>query len=393
MVIGVNGRTAERFAYLLQQSVRTLRCHGGSPPCCRHARSVSVVSVAHKIMTVSWGPSHPLMERLRNQSDSIEDICTRRHTISRGATRFHTTAQITSGSNNDSVILVGWILEKRLGGSVSVTVFVLARRTVSRGAQPSDFLGCQLPPMPQLQFAVAEGSDGDALQLGDGMADGVTHLAHLTVAPFTDCDLEKRAGVALAPARVQGRGRARGSTIERPVFARVALWTVALKTVATALSPLRTVRRRRSQSACEPGEGRRVGDAEHRALRPGRRRGADVSRAARSPSLINSSPRIEVGAAGRSTCSRTPRRRSMTVGRFSGSDRRHVSAGLVQRQMPVLLRTDAAAATRISSCATSARSQFANIGAVTRRARRASAARSRLEAIPACDKIFCRVPC
>jgi hypothetical protein len=61
--------------------------------------------------------------------------------------------------------------------------------------------------------------------------------------------------------------------------------------------------------------------------------------------------------------------------------------------MPVLLRTDAAAATRISSCATSARSQFANIGAVTRRARRASAARSRLEAIPACDKIFCRVPC
>jgi len=83
--------------------------------------------------------------------------------------------------------------------------------------------------MPQLQFAVAEGSDGDALQVGDGMADGVAHLAHLTVTPFTDCDLEKCAGVALAPARVQdSRGRARGSTIEPAVFARVALGTRAL---------------------------------------------------------------------------------------------------------------------------------------------------------------------
>ena len=87
-------------------------------------------------------------------------------------------------------------MENSPGGSASVTFFVLAHRSVSRGAQPPDFLGCQLPPMPQLQFAVAEGSDGDALQVGDGMADGVAHLAHLTIAPFTDCDLEKSAGVA-----------------------------------------------------------------------------------------------------------------------------------------------------------------------------------------------------
>src|SRR2546422_2893865 len=48
------------------------------------------------------------------------------------------------------------------------------------------------------------------------MADGVTHLAHLAVAPFPHCDLEQGVAVAFAAARAQGcraRGRARESVI------------------------------------------------------------------------------------------------------------------------------------------------------------------------------------
>ena len=97
-----------------------------------------------------------------------------------------------------------------------LALFFFARRRVSRSAQPPDFFGRQVPPMPELQLAVAERSDGDALQVPDRMADGVTHLAHLAVAPFPHCDLEQGVAVAFAAARAQGcraRGRARESVI------------------------------------------------------------------------------------------------------------------------------------------------------------------------------------
>jgi len=64
--------------------------------------------------------------------------------------------------------------------------------------------------MPERQLAVAERSDGDALQVPDRMAYGVTHLAHLTVAPFPHCDLEQGLAVACLAARARAETLALG---------------------------------------------------------------------------------------------------------------------------------------------------------------------------------------
>ena len=235
------------------------------------------------------------MERLRIRAIASEDICTRRHTISRGATRFHTTAQITSGSNNDSVILVGWFLEKRLGGRASQLRFSFSRAGPSAAARNrltssgANSLNAPASSLPSRRVRWRRASTGRR----DG-GDGVTHLAHLTVAPFTDRDLEKGAGVTIAPAGVHGGGRARGTRR-----------SIARSSRAWRGGPVRFEDCRDStfdlcrigapavdhQSACEPGEVVRVGDAEHARLVAHRAtpwRGC-VSRAARSPSLVNSS--------------------------------------------------------------------------------------------------------
>ena len=97
-----------------------------------------------------------------------------------------------------------------LKSSVSASSAVLSyhsRLGLSCRAQSPHFFRPQLPPVPELQFPVAKGADRDPLQMRDGVADGLAHLAHLTISPFSDCDLQKGT-CALG----FGLGRARGPT-------------------------------------------------------------------------------------------------------------------------------------------------------------------------------------
>src|SRR5262249_37198332 len=68
--------------------------------------------------------------------------------------------------------------------------------------------GRESPPLPWFEAAVGDGSDADANQALDGVADGVEHAADLAIAAFVDRDT-KQAGTDL-----DDLGRGRGAVVQ-----------------------------------------------------------------------------------------------------------------------------------------------------------------------------------
>ena len=77
-----------------------------------------------------------------------------------------------------------------------------------------DFLGRQLPPVPELQLASRSGPIATRSQVFDRMADRLAHLPHLPVAPLVDGDRRSVGLTGLAAAVQLDLGRRRAAAVD-----------------------------------------------------------------------------------------------------------------------------------------------------------------------------------